>query len=177
MAVALLSEGLLKDVREGQSLRKGGKPCLTHSTHTPGPWGIHPPLRERRSGPTRIGNPSGICFGFSASPGASVLLRQANYRHHLVLHLGAVGHRLAGGLLSDPRHGPRGGTEILPRPVGLQRGLGVLTFLGVFGAHRFYMGKWISGLIYFLTGGLFFMGWLYDLWTLNDQISRKNLEW
>jgi TM2 domain-containing membrane protein YozV len=30
-----------------------------------------------------------------------------------------------------------------------------LTFLGVFGIHRFYMGKWISGIIYLLTGGLF----------------------
>ena len=51
----------------------------------------------------------------------------------------------------------------------------LLTFLGVFGGHRFYMGKWITGLIYLCTGGLFFLGWLYDLWTLNGQVSEKNL--
>lgn len=50
----------------------------------------------------------------------------------------------------------------------------LLTFLGIFGVHRFYMGKWITGLIYFLTGGLFFLGYLYDLWTLNSQIDSIN---
>ena len=30
----------------------------------------------------------------------------------------------------------------------------LLTFLGVFGAHRLYMGKWITAIIYFCTGGL-----------------------
>ena len=50
-----------------------------------------------------------------------------------------------------------------------------LTFLGVFGIHRFYMGKWFSGLIYLLTGGIFFLGVLYDFFTLNDQIDELNL--
>jgi TM2 domain-containing membrane protein YozV len=50
----------------------------------------------------------------------------------------------------------------------------LLTFLGVFGVHRMYQGKWITGIIYALTGGLFFIGVLYDFWTLNDQISMKN---
>lgn len=49
-----------------------------------------------------------------------------------------------------------------------------LTFLGLFGVHRIYMGKWISGVIYFLTGGLFGLGILYDFWTLNDQVSVEN---
>lgn len=53
----------------------------------------------------------------------------------------------------------------------------LLTFLGVFGGHRFYMGKWITGVIYLCTGGLFFVGWLYDLWTLNGQVSEENLNW
>ena len=51
----------------------------------------------------------------------------------------------------------------------------LLTFLGFFGLHRFYMGKWVSGIIYFLTFGLFFIGYLYDLWTLNEQISKINI--
>lgn len=50
----------------------------------------------------------------------------------------------------------------------------LLTFLGVFGVHRMYMGKWVTGIIYLLTGGLFLIGVLYDFWTLNEQISLKH---
>ncbi|EFK05867.1 TM2 domain protein [delta proteobacterium NaphS2] len=50
----------------------------------------------------------------------------------------------------------------------------LLTFLGFFGIHRFYMGKWLSGIIYLLTGGIFGLGYLYDLWTLNEQVSIIN---
>ena len=48
------------------------------------------------------------------------------------------------------------------------------TFLGIFGVHRFYMGKVISGVIWLLTGGLFLIGWLYDFCTLNEQIDEQN---
>ena len=50
----------------------------------------------------------------------------------------------------------------------------LLTFLGYFGVHRFYMKKWISGILYLLTGGLFFIGYIYDFWTLNEQIDELN---
>ena len=50
----------------------------------------------------------------------------------------------------------------------------LLTFLGLLGIHRLYMGKWISGLIYLVTGGIFGLGYIYDFWTLNDQISLLN---
>ncbi len=50
----------------------------------------------------------------------------------------------------------------------------LLTFLGAFGIHRMYMGKWITGLIYLCTFGLFGIGYIYDFWTLNDQISLIN---
>lgn len=50
----------------------------------------------------------------------------------------------------------------------------LLVFLGLFGVHRFYLGKWITGLIYLVTLGLFGLGWLYDLWTLNSQIDERN---
>ncbi len=50
----------------------------------------------------------------------------------------------------------------------------LLTFLGVLGIHRFYLGKWITGILYLLTGGLLGLGLLYDLWTLNEQVSQSN---
>jgi len=50
----------------------------------------------------------------------------------------------------------------------------LLTFLGIFGIHRMYMNKWLSGIIYLLTGGLLGFGYLYDFWTLNDQITILN---
>jgi TM2 domain-containing membrane protein YozV len=46
--------------------------------------------------------------------------------------------------------------------------------LGLFGIHRMYMGKWISGILYLLTGGILGIGVIYDFWTLNDQISLIN---
>ena len=50
----------------------------------------------------------------------------------------------------------------------------LLAFLGLFGIHRMYMGKWLTGLLYLVTGGLLGVGYIYDLWTLNDQISLIN---
>ncbi|MBF0209233.1 MAG: TM2 domain-containing protein [Oligoflexia bacterium] len=50
----------------------------------------------------------------------------------------------------------------------------LLTFGGILGLHRFYLGKWITGIIWLLTGGFFLIGYLYDYWTLNDQIDEVN---
>lgn len=52
----------------------------------------------------------------------------------------------------------------------------LLTFLGFFGIHRFYMGKWLTAILYLLTIGLFGVGYLYDLCTMNGQISDINSE-
>ena len=50
----------------------------------------------------------------------------------------------------------------------------LLTFLGVLGIHRFYLGKVLTGILYLLTGGLFLIGIIYDYWTLNSQIAEIN---
>ena len=50
----------------------------------------------------------------------------------------------------------------------------LLTFLGLFGIHRFYMGKIGTGLLWLLTLGFFGLGYLYDFLTLNDQITVIN---
>lgn len=36
-------------------------------------------------------------------------------------------------------------------------------FLGAIGIHRFYVGKVGTGIIWFLTGGCFLIGWIYDI--------------
>ncbi|MCI5178267.1 MAG: TM2 domain-containing protein [Candidatus Electrothrix sp. AW3_4] len=59
----------------------------------------------------------------------------------------------------------------------------ILWIFGFMGMHRFYYGKPISGTIYFFTLGLVGIGWLvgvfllgilYDLWTMNEQLSLIN---
>lgn len=69
----------------------------------------------------------------------------------------------------------------------------LLTFLGIFGAHRFYIGHYISGAVMLIiTLSTMSLGWLvlpipffigipiligfliYDFWTLNTQIADKH---
>lgn len=46
--------------------------------------------------------------------------------------------------------------------------------LGILGLHKFYLHQPIWGVTYFFTGGLFVVGWLYDLVTLPDQVALIN---
>lgn len=48
------------------------------------------------------------------------------------------------------------------------------TFFGLLGIHRFYMGKIGTGILYLFTGAFLGIGYLYDLWTLNEQVSELN---
>lgn len=36
-------------------------------------------------------------------------------------------------------------------------------FLGYIGVHRFYTGKIGTGILYLLTGGIFYIGWIVDI--------------
>jgi TM2 domain-containing membrane protein YozV len=46
--------------------------------------------------------------------------------------------------------------------------------LGLLGLHRFYLGKWVTAIIWLLTGGLFGVGFVYDWLTLNEQVNAAN---
>jgi TM2 domain-containing membrane protein YozV len=50
----------------------------------------------------------------------------------------------------------------------------LLVFLGVFGAHRFYQGKVGTAILYLLTAGLLGIGVIYDILTLNSQLTALN---
>ena len=39
-------------------------------------------------------------------------------------------------------------------------------FLGYLGVHLFYVGRWKKGLLYLLTGGIFGIGWLIDIFVI-----------
>lgn len=68
-------------------------------------------------------------------------------------------------------------SRFVPGPVSYNLSWILLTFLGVFGIHRFYMGKVFTGLLYLCTGGLLFVGVLYDFLTLNEQLSEVNRDY
>nr|WP_321468419.1 TM2 domain-containing protein [uncultured Desulfobulbus sp.] len=64
--------------------------------------------------------------------------------------------------------------RFVPGPIDYNVSWLLLVFLGMFGVHRFYMGKIGTGLLYLLTFGVFGLGYIYDMWTLNDQITLIN---
>ncbi|MCH5201025.1 MAG: TM2 domain-containing protein [Oscillospiraceae bacterium] len=49
-------------------------------------------------------------------------------------------------------------------------------FLGTLGVHRFYEGKIGTGVLYLLTGGLFLVGWIYDIIRIAKQSNPYFVE-
>lgn len=47
-------------------------------------------------------------------------------------------------------------------------------FLGLAGVHKFYLNKTGWGILYMLSGGIFLIGWLIDLFTLPSQVRDYN---
>ncbi len=52
--------------------------------------------------------------------------------------------------------------------------LWLLGLVGFCGIHRFYNGKWITGLLYLFTFGFLFIGQLIDLILIPLMTSRAN---
>ncbi len=47
-------------------------------------------------------------------------------------------------------------------------------FFGLFSAHRFYLDKPFTGIIYLLTGQFLLIGWVIDLFILSDMVEGYN---
>lgn len=49
-----------------------------------------------------------------------------------------------------------------------------LCFVGICGVHRFYAGKWKTGLLWLFTGGLFLIGQIIDLFLIPGMIDQAD---
>ena len=52
----------------------------------------------------------------------------------------------------------------------------ILWIFGFMGAHRFYYGKPVSGTLWFFTLGLFFIGWIVDLFLIPGMDREAGLK-
>ena len=60
------------------------------------------------------------------------------------------------------------------RDVGIAYLLWLPMFMGFCGLHRFYTGRWISGLIWLATGGLCGFGQIIDLVFIPRMVEDAN---
>ena len=66
------------------------------------------------------------------------------------------------------------GRQYLYSPKSRAAALLLCFFFGVFGIHRFYVGKVGTGVLYFLTVGGFGIGWLIDMITIACGVFRDS---
>lgn len=64
--------------------------------------------------------------------------------------------------------------DYIPGPTDYSISWVLLAFFGFFGVHRFYQGRIFTGLAFLFTGGLFGIGYVYDVLTMNEQIDERN---
>lgn len=60
-----------------------------------------------------------------------------------------------------------------PAPKSFSITLILWVFLGIFGAHRFYLGYWKSGLLWLFTLGFVGVGWVIDAFRLAFLYDRR----
>ena len=53
----------------------------------------------------------------------------------------------------------------------------ILWIFGFMGAHRFYYGKTVSGIIWFFTLGLLLIGWIVDLFLIPSMDREADLKY
>jgi len=46
--------------------------------------------------------------------------------------------------------------------------------IGFAGIHRFYLRRYVTGIIWLLTGGLFLIGQIVDLFLIPGMVEREN---
>ena len=64
-----------------------------------------------------------------------------------------------------------------PNSKGVAFGLWLSCIFGFFGLHRFYLGRPVSGLLYFFTFGLLGIGQLVDLLRLPAMVAEENMKY
>ena len=64
--------------------------------------------------------------------------------------------------------------QLPPKSFGVALFFTILGFVLVAGLQRFYLGKIGTGILWLLTGGLFFIGTIYDLFTISLQVREVN---
>ena len=75
---------------------------------------------------------------------------------------------------TDEKRSASFGGQYLYSPKSRLAALLLCFFFGVFGAHRFYVGKVGTGIIYLFTIGGFGIGWLIDMITIACSVFRDS---
>ncbi|MBN9644393.1 TM2 domain-containing protein [Corynebacterium mendelii] len=115
-------------------------------------------------------------FGIVPAAGCGNPLADAAGPGHAAFPVPVPGTPLAGPVPVDDQ--ALGWARAAYRTQSREAGVTVVLWLclGIFGIHRFYLGRAVSGIAQFLTGGGFLVWWLADVFVLKSMIDRRNLD-